>query len=433
MRAGNMANLLQLKNGMKSFGGREIFNSISFSIDTEEHIGVIGPNGAGKTTLFKSIVGKESLDSGQFTFRQGLRIGYLEQEAEWDLEKTAEEYLTTDPQVHKPIWELKKLGLGLGLQEALFSAKLSELSGGYRMRFKLLAILGMEPDLMLLDEPTNFLDLESLLALETFLQGYKGSFLLISHDREFLRRVTDHTLEVEAGDVHKFPGNIDDYFEEKAEMEAQLVAVASNLEQKRKHIQSFIDRFKSKATKARQAQSRMKMLDKLGTVKTRDLPVRARISMPLPIETGKEVVTIESAVMGYPDKVVLTSVDLRLLRGHHWGIVGVNGAGKSTLLKTLAQRLPLISGSYKLGYKVEISYFAQHVTEDLQWTETVLEALQRGAHGSCTRQEILNMAGSFLFSGDDIYKPIKVLSGGEKSRVALGQIFLKKNPVLILD
>ncbi|HPI40803.1 MAG TPA: ATP-binding cassette domain-containing protein, partial [Pseudobdellovibrionaceae bacterium] len=201
-----MANLLQLKNGNKSYGQKEIFNSVSFSIDDDEHVGVIGPNGAGKTTLFKSIVGKELLDSGQFTFRQGLRIGYLEQEAEWDLEKTGEEFLLADPKVHMKIWELKRLGLSLGLDELRFQTSLRQLSGGYRMRFKLLGILGMEPDLMLLDEPTNFLDLESLLALENFLQNYKGAFLLISHDREFLRRVTDHTLEVEAGDIHKFPG-----------------------------------------------------------------------------------------------------------------------------------------------------------------------------------------------------------------------------------
>ncbi|HPI41503.1 MAG TPA: ATP-binding cassette domain-containing protein, partial [Pseudobdellovibrionaceae bacterium] len=149
--------------------------------------------------------------------------------------------------------------------------------------------------------------------------------------------------------------------------------------------------------------------------------------------TGKEVISIESAALGYKDKLILRDVTLRLLRGHHWGIVGVNGAGKSTLLKTLAQKLPLLTGSYKLGYQVQISYFAQHVTDELMLNETVLEALQRMAHPACSRQEILNMAGSFLFSGDEVHKPIRVLSGGEKSRVALGQILLKKSPVLVLD
>lgn len=424
-------NLFQVFNGTKTFGPRVLFNQVKFSINQGEHVGVIGPNGAGKTTLFKIIVGQEHFDSGEITKSNGLRIGYLEQESEWDLSDTAEDYLSTN--CTTGIWELKKLGLELGLTNEDFEKKLSQLSGGYRMRMKLLYLIGLEPDLLMLDEPTNFLDLESILALEKFLQGYKNAFLLISHDRDFLRRTTESTLEVEGEDVIKFPGNIDDYFEQKAEIQKVLEAQAANLEAKRAHLQSFIDRFGAKATKAKQAQSRVKQLEKMETVEIKAAPIRARINLPEPTPTGKEVLSLEGADLGYGENVILKNVNLRIERGQKIGIVGFNGAGKSTLLKSLAERIPLIKGTLKYGHNVNISYFAQHLTEDLISEDTVLEALQRKAHKGCMAQDILNIAGSLLFSGDNIKKKIKVLSGGEKTRVALGQILLQKRPVLLMD
>ena len=424
-------NLFQVFNGTKTFGPRVLFNQVKFSINQGEHVGVIGPNGAGKTTLFKIIVGQEHFDSGEITKSNGLIIGYLEQESEWDLSDTAEDYLSTN--CTTGIWELKKLGLELGLTNEDFEKKLSQLSGGYRMRMKLLYLIGLEPDLLMLDEPTNFLDLESILALEKFLQGYKNAFLLISHDRDFLRRTTESTLEVEGEDVIKFPGNIDDYFEQKAEIQKVLEAQAANLEAKRAHLQSFIDRFGAKATKAKQAQSRVKQLEKMETVEIKAAPIRARINLPESTPTGKEVLSLEGADLGYGENVILKNVNLRIERGQKIGIVGFNGAGKSTLLKSLAERIPLIKGTLKYGHNVNISYFAQHLTEDLISEDTVLEALQRKAHKGCMAQDILNIAGSLLFSGDNIKKKIKVLSGGEKTRVALGQILLQKRPVLLMD
>jgi ATP-binding cassette subfamily F protein 3 len=392
---------------------------------------VIGPNGAGKTTLFKIIVGQESLDSGEITKLNGLRIGYLEQESEWSLTETAEEYLQNN--CLKPIWDLKQIGLGLGLSEEHFQKKLSDLSGGYRMRMKLLYLIGLEPDLMLLDEPTNFLDLESIMTLEKFLQDYKQAFMLISHDREFLRRTTEYTLEVEDEEIMKFPGHIDDYFEQKAELQKVLASQAANLDAKRKHMQDFVDRFKAKATKARQAQSRMKQLDKMQTIEIKPLPTRARINLPTPVQTGKEVLTIENAQMGYNQNIILKNVNLRIEKNQRIGIVGFNGAGKSTLLKSIAGRIQLLHGTKKLGYNVSLAYFAQHLTEDLAGEDTVLDSLQKKASPDSTAQEILNIAGSLLFSGDSIYKKIKVLSGGEKTRVALGQILLQKHPFLLMD
>lgn len=424
-------NLLQIYKGSKQYGPKVLFDQVGLTINEGEHIGVIGPNGAGKTTLFKILVGQESLDSGEITKSNSLRIGYLEQESEWSLDQTSENYLAEN--CIKPIWELKKLGLSLGLTQAHFESSLQQLSGGYRMRMKLLYLIGQEPNLMLLDEPTNFLDLESILSLENFLRDYQGAFLLISHDREFLRRTTESTVEVEQGDITKFPGHIDDYFEQKAQMREIQMAQAANLETKRQHLQSFIDRFGAKATKAKQAQSRAKQLAKMETIELKPLPVSARIKIPDPVQTGKEVLNLASADLGYGDRTILKNVNLLINRGARLGIVGYNGAGKSTLLKTLGQRLPLISGELNMGYKVEASYFAQHVTEDLKSEDTILESLQSAAHGDVKAQEILNLAGSLLFSGNDIYKKIKVLSGGEKSRVALGQILLRKKPLLIMD
>ena len=424
-------NLLQIQKGTKHFGTKTLFDAASFAINQGEHVGVIGPNGAGKTTLFKILVGQESLDSGELTKAQQLRIGYLEQESEWALDLSSEEYL--EQNCLKPLWELKKLGLDLGLTENHFQSPLRTLSGGYRMRMKLLYLIGQEPNLMLLDEPTNFLDLESVLALERFLQNYEGAFLLISHDREFLRRTTESTLEVEAGDITKFPGHIDDYFEQKTQLREILLAQSANLEAKRKHVQDFVDRFRAKATKAKQAQSRLKQLDKMGHVEIKDLPVKARIQIPAPIHTGKESLVLKNADLGYAGKKILSNVNLRLERGAHLGVVGHNGAGKSTLLKSLAGVLELMTGERTLGYQVKLSYFSQHVSDQLDANDSVLDSLQKAAHVEIKGQEILNLAGSLLFPGEDVHKKVRVLSGGEKSRVALGQVLLKKSPLLLMD
>ena len=282
-----MDNLLQLQLGSKSFGSRLIFNGASFAVNESEHVGVIGPNGAGKTTLFKILVGEEQLDSGKLIRSKSLRIGYLSQHDSWKEGETIEDFIARN--AHLPLWELKSLGRGLGLDENHYAAPVQSLSGGYRMRAKLLQLLGQEPDLMLLDEPTNYLDLETLLVLEKFLQGYTRSFLLISHDREFLRRTTDHILEVEAGEVTKYNGTIDDYFEQKEMLRAQLAARAYSLEEKRAQILDFVARFGAKATKASQAQSRLKSLQKMESIELKPLPVSAKIRIPPPARVGKIV------------------------------------------------------------------------------------------------------------------------------------------------
>ena len=426
-----MSSLVQLFQGSKSYGSKELFQKASFSINESEHVGVIGPNGAGKTTLFKILVGEEELDEGDFTKAQGLRIGYLKQHDHWKDNETVEEFLSEGCQT--PIWTLKALGRDLGLSEEIYHRPISALSGGYRMRCKLLHLLGEEPDLLLLDEPTNYLDLESLLVLERFLQGYKGAFLLISHDQEFLRKTTDHILEVESGDMVKYNGSLDDYFEQKELLRTQLESRALSIEQKRKEVLDFVARFGAKATKASQAQSRLKSLDRLEKIEIKALPSQAVIHLPEPTRTGKQILTLKEVDLGYENRTVLKKVSFSVERGSLLAVVGTNGAGKSTFLKALAGRLEPLRGSLHYGHEVSVGYYAQHVAEALNPEHTVLQAIGALAHASVTHQQILNIAGALLFSGDAVSKKIAVLSGGEKSRVALGQILLQKAPCLLLD
>lgn len=434
------SNLLQLKGGVKAYGTRELFSDASFAINAGEKVGVIGPNGAGKSTLFRILVGQDALDGGDITRATGLRIGYLAQDdaktnETWTLDMTVESCLATSQAFPGavPMWEIKRLAPGFGLSPKQFDSPIGNLSGGYRMRVKLLHLLASQPDLMLLDEPTNYLDLETLVVLENFLLSTKCAFLLISHDREFLRRVTDHILEIEAGQMTKYAGNIDDYFEQKALLRSQLEKAAMNAQMKRKEVLDFAARFGAKATKARQVQSRLKQLDKMEVIEVRSLPTGATIRLPEPEKTGKVVIKCDGGQLGYGAKTVLSNLNLELSRGDHLGIVGVNGAGKSTLLKTLAGELVPIEGGVELGLGVKIGYFAQHVAERLDPEDTVLGAMGAFAHPDTKRQEILDLAGSLLFGGDDVNKKIRVLSGGEKSRVALGQILLRRASCLLLD
>lgn len=424
-------NLIQLQNGSKHYGPRALFDDASFSINDGEHVGVIGPNGAGKSTLFKILAEQDQLDSGTITRSQQLRLAYLEQESDWNIDEKVEDYL--EHNCVKPLWDLKQLGLKLGITEALFQSHLKELSGGYRMRVKLLYMIGQDPNMLMLDEPTNFLDLETLLVLENFLQDFKGAFLVISHDREFLRRVTDHILEIEAGDMVKFAGNLDDYFEQKQMLKEILEKQALSQQAKKKSIMDFVTRFGAKATKARQAQSRLKALGKMEMIELTAAPSHTRIKIPAARPTGKTLLELTNAVCGYSEKIILSKVNLRLDRGDHLGIVGFNGAGKSTLLKSLAEQIPLLKGELKWGYQVQFSYYAQHTPDQLNLEHTVLEAMSAGAAPEVLQQEVLNMAGSLLFGGEAIHKKVRVLSGGEKSRVALGQILLQKAPLLLLD
>lgn len=424
-------NLLQLNNGNKAFGMQVLFDQATFSLNEGEHVGVIGPNGAGKTTLFKILIGEETLDEGQIIKSRSLSLGYLSQHDHWHADETGNSYLERACKL--PLWQVKTMGRELKVTEEIFAKKITSLSGGYRMRIKLLGLLGQNPNLLLLDEPTNYLDLETTLLLEVFLQNYEGAFLLISHDREFLKRTTDHILEVEAGEITKYNGNIDDYFDQKTLLRTQLEAQARSQADKRKVVLDFVARFGASATKAKQAQSKLKTLERMENINIKDLPVGASIQIPEPPHVGKSIIKLEKASFGYPEKKVLNDVSIEIKRGDHVAVVGLNGAGKSTLLKGLVGTLNPIIGTRELGYEVKIGIFNQHVVEVLNPNHTVLESLEEAAHKDVKRQEVLNMAGALLFSNDRINKKIEMLSGGEKSRVALGRLLLEKVPCLLLD
>ncbi len=382
---------MQLQNGVKTYGARTLFDAASFAINESEKIGVIGPNGAGKTTLFKILVGRESLDSGQIVRMNGLRVGYLAQEDQWTTDETIESYLTS--QTMTPIWELKQLAPQFGLPLSRFGERIASFSGGYRMRAKLLHLLASKPDLMLLDEPTNYLDLETLVVLENFLLNTDSAFLLISHDREFLRRVTDHILEIEAGQMTKYAGNIDDYFEQKDLMRAQLEKQALTAQAKRQEVLDFAAKFCAKATKARQVQSRLKQLDKMEKIEIRPVPLSAKIKLPQQGRTPRDILRLDHVNLGYGEKTILREIDFTLTKGDHLGVVGHNGAGKSTFLKALSGELAPLVGSLTRGNDVEISYYAQHVAERLDANDTVYDAMAAEAPRETTRQEILDLAG----------------------------------------
>lgn len=427
-------NLIQIQNGAKQYGSKVLFEDVTFAVNSDEHVGVIGPNGAGKTTLFKILLGLEELDSGEVIKKTSLKVAHLAQHDSWGVDETPRDYLA--PKIEVPFWQIEQKAPELGLSvEEHFDVPIQSLSGGFRMRIKLLALWGQQPDLMLLDEPTNYLDLETTLVLERFLQNYERAFLLISHDREFLQRTTDQILEVEGGEVTKYPGALEDYFEQKALLRQQLEAQATQQAEKRKAILDFVARFGAKATKAKQAQSRLKTLQKIEVVNVKDLPVRARISIPEPKRVSKHMLTLRDCIFGYrdQDKRVVFCQNLEVSAGDRIAFVGFNGVGKSTLLKSIAEILPVMDGEVKFGFEVTHGYFAQHVADGLNSTNTVYQELNKVCDVSISPQEIRNLAGSLLFAGDAIDKRISVLSGGEKARVSLGQILLQRKSILILD
>ncbi|MDR1475436.1 MAG: ATP-binding cassette domain-containing protein [Holosporales bacterium] len=426
-----MSTLLQLKSISKSFGARHLFQDVSFIINNDEHVGVIGRNGAGKTTLFDIIMGKQEADDGTVTKSNNLHVAYLSQHDDFISEETAEDYIMRVSNVMS--WEVRAKCAEFDIDERRLQKNICTLSGGYKMRCKLLGLSLQRADLLLLDEPSNYLDLDTILVLERFLQGFLGAFMMISHDQEFLRRTTDHILEIESGEAVKFNGNLDDYFEQKQMLQEQLAARAASLKERREETLRFIARFGAKATKAKQAQARLKQLGKMETVETKPIPVSAKIKIPPPAYCGKIALIIKDADLGYGSYRVLRNISFTVQRGDHIVITGANGLGKTTLLKSLAGAIPILKGTLDPGYEIRLAYYAQHVSEQLKPERTVLEELIHAKDIAITEQEAKTLAGALLFTKDDMNKKIKILSGGEKSRVALGCVLLKKVNLLLLD
>ncbi len=424
--------LLQVHNLRKSYDIKPLFDDLVLSVEEKKHIGVVGRNGAGKSTLFKIIMGEESAESGEVQVHPDTRIGYLsQQDTDLDLTKTVMEHLVDSS--GKESWECAKMAGQFDLKNEQLEQTIGSFSGGYQMRVKLIAMLLNDPNLLLLDEPTNYLDLSTLLLLETFLQQFSGSFLLITHDREFLKRTCDHTLEIAQGKATYYPKPLEEYLAHKVTQAEFARRYNKKIIKEQRHLQDFVDRFRYKASKASQAQSKLKQLNKLRTMSIDTALGAARILLPQVEEIKGEALSLTDVSIGYPDKIVAEDIHFTIQRGEHVAIVGDNGQGKTTLLKTIANALPAIAGKVKIHHRIDMGYYAQHVPEMLNGKDTVESHLIHSAGTGVPDEQVLKMASNFLFRDHDLKKSISVLSGGEKARLCLAGLLLQKHDLLLLD
>ena len=426
-----MAAILQLSKIVKQFGPRVIFDEASVTLDSEKQTGFIGRNGAGKSTLCKIIIGQDTADSGEVVHSRDLRLSYLEQHDPFTPEETVLDFLIRH--TGQEAWRCGEVAGRFQLKGDQLDARVTSLSGGYQTRVKLTSMLLREPNFLILDEPSNYLDLKTLILLEEFLQDFDGGFLIVSHDREFLKKTCDHTLETESGRLMLYPGTVEEYLTFKAEQEAQAISYNQTIESKRKQLQAFVNRFKAKASKASQARSKMKQIEKLTSIDVAEAQHNVQIKIPEVPRRQGPAFSCDGLAIGYPEKLVAQGIRIEVDHGAHVAVLGDNGQGKTTLLRTLAGELAPKGGRFKWGFGCEIAYYAQHVVAGLNPAHDVFTHLERRAASSVSRQELLAMAGSFLFKGNDIKKPVSVLSGGECARLCLAGLLLMKRSVLLLD
>ena len=459
----------------KSYGDRTLFNGLDVSVSAGDRVALIGANGSGKTTLLDILAGETLADTGTISGRRGTMVGYLRQEpapfagksflrevleantqaialadriagirAELSSTETAAEqdalmdHLATlesqleaaggDDRDH----EAKAILSGLGFKERDFTRDMSEFSGGWVMRAELARLLFRNPDVLLLDEPTNHLDLEANIWFEKYLSAFKGGVVVTSHDRTFLNQVANRVLAIEPGEVVHHRGNYDEYLVARERALEIKEAAAARQEREIQRQMRFVERFRYKATKARQVQSRLKQLDRIEVIELPRATRKVRYSFPEPPRSGADIITLAGVGKSYGDNVVYRDLNLTLERGDRVALVGPNGAGKSTLLKILAGALPIDDGERRLGHNVSTSYYAQHVLDQLDPNNTSIEELQESTPAE-SEQNLRTILGGFLFSGDDILKPISVLSGGEKARVALAKLLLQPSNFLLMD
>ncbi len=465
------------------FADRLIFESAGLRLSHGDRVGLIGPNGSGKTTLLKIIAGDQEIDDGKVTRASGVRIGWLPQdisisggrslidmilssvpgrseldkrladtEAALELatregsdahEDTVMELAAEIGELHAQIDHFERffgehealaILAGLGFATGDEHRDLGEFSGGWKMRAVLAGLLFQRPDVLLLDEPTNHLDMPSVAWFSEFLKAWKGCFILISHDREFLNEQISKVVSLELEGIRSYPGNYEKYVAARAEEETILEGRASNLQRERDRLTVFINRFRAQANKAKAVQSRVKMLEKMETVETYGKRGVMRFTFPETPRCAAEIVKIDKLQKAYGDHVIFPKpgMDLTVRRGEKIGIIGVNGAGKTTLLRMIADEIPRDGGTIKLGSGVEVGYYAQHHAETLDLSATVMEVVQRRSPETAPSR-VRSILGAFMFSGDDVDKPVKVLSGGEKARVALARLLVKPGNLLLMD
>ena len=454
--------MVSISEVSKSFGGRTLFDDVSLLINRGDRIGLVGPNGAGKSTLFSMILGQQEPDKGEITTQRNVTIGYLPQESAPAGDETVIELATAispeivrlqrllkaethdhhDEDVHARFDELggfqlesraKKILAGLSFRESDFDRPAKELSGGWVMRAHLGRLLVQEPDLLMLDEPTNHLDLESLIWFQNYLKEYPGAIVVISHDREFLNSLVDSIVEIRFQKLLRYRGNFEDYLTQREANEANLLAAYKNQQREIARMMRFVDRFRAKNTKAAQAQSKLKQIERMEKIEAPGGADRQiGFSFPQPQRRGLKVLTRENIDHAYGANIVYRGMHFEAERGQRIVLVGPNGAGKSTLLKLLAGVLPVQSGERKLGHNVKAGYYSQYRVEMLNPDRTAFqEALDTPQR--VTEQFVRTVLGSFLFQGDDVFKPVRVLSGGEKSRLALVKLLLDPPNVLLMD
>lgn len=461
----------------KSFGGRVLYSNATLQLNAGERWALVGPNGAGKTTLLKIIMGLESADEGTITFAKDATLGYLEQETELMGDRTAlNEVIESAHEIKQ--WERKvndlsikiaetpegatlnkyledyahamerfeRLGgyelesrarqilAGLGFPVEDFDKPAKEFSGGWQMRISLSKLLLRRPDVLLLDEPTNHLDLESVQWLERFLSSYDGTVLLVSHDRSFMDACVTHVAALENRMLVTYTGNYSGYLHQREENLEQLRAKRAAQERDIAHMETFIERFRYKPTKAKQVQERVAKVEKIREelVVLPEQSHHMHFRFPEPPRTGDTVISLEGVAKSYEDNFVYDNVDLKLYRGDYVALVGPNGAGKSTLMKLIAGKLKPDAGQISLGQNVTEAYYAQHQLEELNPANTVLAELDTVAAGWTTSEE-RRLLGAFLFHGDDVEKRVNVLSGGERARLALAKMLVSPDPLLLLD
>jgi ATP-binding cassette subfamily F protein 3 len=426
-----MGTLLQITKAVKSYGERVLLDGAEATLNDNVKVGFVGRNGAGKSTLLRVLLGEEELDSGEVVRHPSLRLGYLRQHDPFLPGETALEYLMRDSD--QPDWKCGEVAGQFELKGSYLEGPIAKLSGGWQTRLKLAALLLHEPNLLLLDEPTNFLDLRTQILLEHFLQSYRAACLIVSHDRAFLGATCTHTLGLSRGKLTAFPGKIDAYLEFEREKRQHEERSNAAILAKRRHLEDFIARNKARASTAALAQSKSKQLDRLELTEiARDEPT---VSIRAPrVEPRKgPALRCRELAIGYPERQIASEVQLEIDHGSRAAIVGDNGQGKTTFLRTVVDSLKPLAGEVRWGHGCRIGVYAQHVYTSLPEKQTVLDYLREEAVFGKKEQDVLAVAGSFLFRGSDVKKPISVLSGGERARLCLAGLMLSDYNVLILD
>ncbi|MCA9262402.1 MAG: ABC-F family ATP-binding cassette domain-containing protein, partial [Planctomycetales bacterium] len=426
-----MAVLLQLRDAHKRYGDQVLLDGADLSLVDDVKVGFVGRNGAGKSTLLKVLLGDEELDAGDITFHPNLRVGYLRQHDPFVPGESALDFLIRDSQ--QPDWRCGQIAGQFELKGAYLEGPVKELSGGWQTRVKLAALLLHVPNLLMLDEPTNFLDLRTQILLEHFLRSFNKAALIVSHDRAFLHATCSQTLDLTRGKLTMYPGKIDAFLEFQEERRQHDERVNQAVQAKQRQLQRFIDRNRAKASTASQAKSKGKQLERLKLIDIETDEATAHIRAPIVEPRSGPVVRCEGLAIGYPSHTVARDITVEIEHGQRTAVVGDNGQGKTTFLRTLVDSLEPTAGHVKWGHGCRIGTYAQHVYSSLPEQLTVHEYLEYQAMAGTVDQQILAVAGALLFRGDHVRKKIAVLSGGERARLCLAGLLLGDYNILVLD